>query len=366
MPVPDFQTLMRPMLVLLADGQEQTLTQLRGALAEQFQLTQAEIEELLPSGRQTRLANRVTWAANYLYRCGLLDRPRRSIYRITDRGRALMTANPERVDLSVLAQFPELQEFRRPRRDRVSRETVEAVASPDEAATPEERVTAAYRELRSALAAELRDRVLEQTPEFFEQLVLDVLHAIGYGGRREDVERLGRSGDEGVEGVIREDVLGLDLIYVQAKRWLNPVSRPDIQRFVGALHWTARKQGRLHHHLSLLLGCDRLRGNGLATGHTRRRQRVGAADARSRRRRDASHPFRGEEDRRGLLRVRRSAACVALSLGRGDRTACRCTYEIQSPRLRCFARQLDIDSRGARVPCARQTSAMSERRSKGR
>jgi restriction system protein len=241
--VPDFQTLMRPMLALLDDGREQTLTELRASLAHEFDLTQAEIDELLPSGKQTRLANRVTWAANYLYRCGLLDRPRRSIYRITDRGRDVMTANPERVDLSVRAQFPELQEFRRPRRERRSGDVSGPVALPEETATPEERMSAAYSEVRSALAAELLDRVLDQSPEFFEQLVLDVLHAIGYGGRREDVQRLGRSGDEGVDGVIREDVLGLDLIYVQAKRWRNPVSRPDIQRFVGALHGQRATKG---------------------------------------------------------------------------------------------------------------------------
>jgi restriction system protein len=168
-------------------------------------------------------------------------------YRITDRGRGVLTANPDRVDLSVLSQFPEFHEFRRARSDTHAAHVPGAAAtSTVEDATPEERVGAAYRELRSALAAELLDHVLERSPEFFEQLVLDVLHAMGYGGLRDDaVQRLGRSGDEGVDGVIREDTLGLDQIYVQAKRWRNPVSRPDIQKFVGALHGQRASKGVL-------------------------------------------------------------------------------------------------------------------------
>ena len=146
----------------------------------------------------------------------------------------------------MLSQFEEFHEFRRARsepRAAQSHDGVAAVAVVDDA-TPEERVAAAYRELRSALAAELLDRVLDHSPEFFEQLVLDVLHAMGYGGRRGDaVQRLGKSGDEGVDGVIREDALGLTEIYVQAKRWHNPVSRPDIQKFVGALHGQRATKG---------------------------------------------------------------------------------------------------------------------------
>lgn len=244
--MPDFQTIMRPLLVLLADGAEQPVAALRGALAEQFSLTPEELDEELPSGRAKTFANRVGWATTYLYRCGLLDRTSRSVYCITDRGRGVLESHPDRVDLSVLSQFEEFHEFRRARsepRAAQSHDGVAAVAVVDDA-TPEERVAAAYRELRSALAAELLDRVLDHSPEFFEQLVLDVLHAMGYGGRRGDaVQRLGKSGDEGVDGVIREDALGLDQIYVQAKRWHNPVSRPDIQKFVGALHGQRATKG---------------------------------------------------------------------------------------------------------------------------
>ncbi len=165
----------------------------------------------------------------------LIDRPRRAVYRITDRGRQVLAENPERVDLKVLAQFQELHDFRQGR----ARPAVGGGVSPTTTGddrTPEEQIDSAYRELRSALATELLDRVLEQSPDFFERLVLRVLHAMGYGSGLDDAtEHLGRSGDEGVDGVIQEDQLGLDLIYVQAKRWKGVVGRPEIQRFFGAL-----------------------------------------------------------------------------------------------------------------------------------
>ena len=191
--------------------------------------------------------NRVGWALTYLYRAGLLSRPRRSVYRITERGRDALREHPERIDNSVLAHFEEFQEFRsryatppHPRPD-ISTQAEHPGA---DTATPEERAASAYRELRATLATDLLERVSEQSPEFFEQLVLDVLHAIGYGGSREDAtERLGKTGDEGVDGVIREDTLGLDLIYVQAKKWAKPVGRPEIQRFVGALHGQRASKG---------------------------------------------------------------------------------------------------------------------------
>jgi restriction system protein len=231
---------MRPVLAINEDGSDWTAASIRDAIISQFQLSADEVAERLPSGRDTTIRNRVGWALTYVYRAGLLSRPRRSVYRITERGRDVLRVHPERVDNAVLGQFEEFQEFRsrdattpRPRPD-VSAQTELPVA---DSATPEERAASAYRELRSTLASDLRERITEQTPEFFEDLVLDVLHSMGYGGSREDAaERLGRTGDEGVDGVIREDPLGLDLIYVQAKRWENVVGRPEIQRFVGALH----------------------------------------------------------------------------------------------------------------------------------
>jgi restriction system protein len=241
--IPDFQTLMRPLLVAVSDGQDHAITAVRARLADDFALTDDELEEQLPSGRAKTFGNRVGWATTYLYRCGLLERPKRSVYRITERGRTVLGQNPERVDLKVLAQFEELHEFRQAKAPNEGVATVPKVA-PSSDQTPEEQIDTAYAQLRSALAAEVLDRISEQTPEFFEQLVLDVLHGMGYGGRRDDsVHRLGKSGDEGVDGVIREDELGLDLIYVQAKKWANPVGRPEIQKFFGALHGQRATKG---------------------------------------------------------------------------------------------------------------------------
>ena len=248
MALPDYQTLMRPVLAVLEDEGEHTARAIRDSIAEQFELTQEQLEERLPSGRDTTFRNRVGWALTYLYRAGLCDRPRRSVYRINDRGRQILARHPDRIDNAVLEGFSEFRAFRARDPDApTSIRDPRAPAAPppdDSSATPEERAAAAYRELRTALASEVLERVREQSADFFEQVVLDVLQAIGYGGPREDAaERLGRSGDGGVDGVIREDKLGLDLIYVQAKRWANTVGRPDIQQFVGALNGQRASKG---------------------------------------------------------------------------------------------------------------------------
>ncbi len=255
MAVPDFQTLMRPVVETLSDGGEHSVQSVRAALAERFALSEEDLAAELPSGRAKTFNNRVGWATTYLYRTGLIQRPRRSIYAITERGRTVLSTAPERIDLSVLSQFEEFQEFRRARGRPEPTETAEPTGTPtprpthadeDAAATPEERVDSAYEELRTALAADLLDRILEQPPSFFEDLVLDVLQKMGYGGTREDaMQRLGRTGDEGVDGVIREDRLGLDLIFLQAKRWSRDrtLGRPEIQRFVGALQGQRATKG---------------------------------------------------------------------------------------------------------------------------
>ena len=230
----------------------ETVSRARSPAVNEFGLTEEELAEELPSGRAKTFQNRVGWATTYLYRSGLLARPRRSVYAITERGQQVLAANPDRVDLSVLAQFPELAAFRSARSPAEEEDQPEqppqALLAVDGAsvheATPQERIASAYRELRAALIAELLDSISEQDSEFFEKLVLDVLQAMGYGGSRADAaERLGQSGDEGVDGVIREDRLGLDQIYVQAKKWADPVGRPEIQKFFGALHGQRATKG---------------------------------------------------------------------------------------------------------------------------
>lgn len=243
MPVPDFQTLMRPILDELSTGAERSIGDVRASLAQQFNLSDEELAQRLPSGQAKTFNNRVGWAATYLNRCGLLERPRRSVYRITERGRAVLARHPDRVDLNVLAQFPEFDEFRAAARTR-SGTSVTPIPQEVVTATPEERIEAAYQELREALIADVRERIAAMPWAAFEELVLDVLQAMGYGDEGEGARlRVGRSGDSGIDGVIREDRLGLDVVYVQAKRWGASVGRPVVQGFVGALQGARAAKG---------------------------------------------------------------------------------------------------------------------------
>jgi len=244
MAVPDFQTLMRPVLVALEDGTPHSTKAIRDVLAEEFELTPEDLAEKIPSGRAKTFQNRVGWALTYMLRAGLLSRPKRSTYQLTDRGRDVMDDNPASVGVTVLKQFEEFREFHKAKTPEQGQPPTPTPTTSDESATPEERMEGAYSELEAALIAEILDRVMERDPEFFEQLVLDVLRRIGYGGRvGSPISHLGQTGDEGVDGVIQEDELGLDLIYVQAKRWSNPVGRPEIQKFFGALHGQHANKG---------------------------------------------------------------------------------------------------------------------------
>jgi len=244
--IPDFQSIMRPLLAVLADRGDETTETIRASLAEKFTLTEEDLEERLPSGRTRTWTNRVAWALSHLKSAVAIESPRRGVYRITDRGRQVLADTPEteRVDIRTLSAFDEYQYGSAPRRTTAGPRSTPLEPVEATAGTPTERMESAFRELRAALAADVLDRVREQTPAFFEQVVLDVLQAIGYGGSREDAaQRLGRGGDGGVDGVIREDKLGLDLIYVQAKRWTNTVGRPEIQQFVGALNGQRASKG---------------------------------------------------------------------------------------------------------------------------
>jgi restriction system protein len=239
MAIPDFQTMMRPLLELHADGGEKTQPQLRDALASQFGLSEDDLEEMLPSGTARTFVNRVAWASTHMKEAGLLVKPRRGISEITERGLTVLRDYPDRVDMSVLEQFQEYVEFRTRSsgRRRITQPHI-AEELPLSTATPEETIDAAYRQVRGALAEELLGRLVEHDDRFFEDVVLDVLVALGYGGSKPDAaERVGRSGDGGIDGVIREDTLGLDAIYVQAKKWApdRNVGPREIREFLGAL-----------------------------------------------------------------------------------------------------------------------------------
>jgi restriction system protein len=242
-PIPDFQTIMRPMLSLAADGNDHSLSDAREKLAQIFSLTEEEKKALLPSGKQAKFPNRVAWARVYLGQAGALESPRRGYFRITDRGRELLKRVPARITIRELERFPEFVAFREPARvSKGEQHPGEAVDT--EVQTPEERLESAYQTIRSKLAAELLTRVKDASAEFFEHLVVELLLKMGYGGSRGEAgEVIGRAGDEGIDGIISQDRLGLDVIYLQAKRWEAVVGRPEIQKFVGALHGKRARKG---------------------------------------------------------------------------------------------------------------------------
>lgn len=240
MPMPGFQEFMRPMLALAADGVVHTIAEARDHIAAHFSLTEAERGEILPSGRQRRFDNRIAWAKVHLDAADLVVSPARGQFAITDRGRDVLARYPDRVDLAVLQQFEEWREFRQRKGDEASA----APTSAPEQETPEEALERAYEGIRTELAAALLARVKECPPSFFEQLVVDLLLRMGYGrSRAEAGQAIGSSGDEGIDGIISEDKLGLDAIYIQAKRWQGTVGRPEIQKFVGALHGKRARKG---------------------------------------------------------------------------------------------------------------------------
>jgi restriction system protein len=232
--VPDFQSLMLPLLKVLGDGDEHSLHEVIETLADQFGLIEEERRELLPSGRQAKLANRVGWARTYMKKAGLLESTGRGKFRINDRGLAVLRSDPAEINVKFLEQFPEFQEFHRgTSKDGQSDPNDDAT---EKTRTPEEVLEAGYQNLRRDLAQELLDRIMGCSPEFFERLVVDLLVAMGYGGSRRDAgEAVGRSGDGGIDGIIKEDKLGLDAVYIQAKRWEGTVGRPAVQAFAGSL-----------------------------------------------------------------------------------------------------------------------------------
>jgi len=235
---------MLPLLKVAADGKEHSLAETRPLLAAEFNISIADQEDLLPSGRQPRFANRVAWARVYLQQAGLLLSPRRGWFRFSDLGRKLLEAPPERIDVKFLGQYPQFAEFRRRRGD-VGEESV-TTDTGAELETPEEALEAAHVKMQASLASELLGRVKAGSPTVFERMVVEFLLRMGYGGSRTDVGQVvGKSGDEGIDGIISEDRLGLDIVYQQAKKWDGTVGRPEVQKFVGALHGRRARKGVL-------------------------------------------------------------------------------------------------------------------------
>lgn len=245
MPVPDYESLMLPLLRTLQDGGEHAIRDLRERIAADLKLTDADRAELLPSGRQTVFANRLGWAKTYLEKAGLLRSVRRGVHQIAEPGRKLLETNPPDVTNDTLREYPSFRTFI----DGPGDEAGEGQPSlepfqPAVRATPLEQLESAYRELRRQTERELLDLVLKSSPTFFEGLVVDLLVKMGYGGSVEDAGKaLGRSGDGGIDGLIKEDTLGLDAVYIQAKRWQNTVGRPEVQAFAGSLEGERARKG---------------------------------------------------------------------------------------------------------------------------
>ena len=240
MAIPDAQSIMLPLLELAGDNQIHRVRDAVDLLGDRFRLTDEERRARSSDDQSPRFYHRVSLAREYLRKAGLLEGPGRGQFRITEPGRRVLNSRPSRVDLRFLRQlegFP----------DTVVREG--PLAAPDEkppetAVTPEEALQAAYETLRNSLAEALLEQVMQASPAFFELLVVDVLVRMGYGGSRKDAgEAIGSAGDEGIDGIIKEDRLGLDIIYIQAKRWKSTVGRPEVQRFAGALQGKRARKG---------------------------------------------------------------------------------------------------------------------------
>jgi len=240
MAIPDYQTLMLPVLAAAEDIEEHDASELRESLAALFRLTEEDRNTLLPSGRQRTFDNRVRWAIFYLKKALLIESPRRGVYRITERGQQALRDKPDRIDNAFLSRFPEFETFRQ--RGGPTGEPAEAPPL-ERAETPLELFETSYQQLRSQLADELLQRVRSSPPDLLERLVIDLLLSMGYGSGKDSGLVLGQSGDGGVDGVINEDKLGLDVVYVQAKRWEAGVGRPEIQRFAGSLEGHRASKG---------------------------------------------------------------------------------------------------------------------------
>lgn len=240
MAIPDYQACMLPLLKFYSDGQEHLFREAAEALAKGLKLSEEERREMLPSGLQQVFINRVGWARTYLKKAGLIESPKRGVNKITSRGLDVLKQKPQKIDVLFLSQFREFADFRSLRH---SREEVESEVEAD-GRTPDESLDLAHQRLRNDLASELLQRLKTCSPGFFERLVVDVIVKMGYGGTRHDAGKaIGKAGDGGIDGIIKEDRLGLDAIYIQAKRWENTVGRPEIQKFVGALTGQRAKKG---------------------------------------------------------------------------------------------------------------------------
>jgi restriction system protein len=238
--IPDFQSIMLPLLQFLSDEKPKSTQQIRDRMVDLFKITKEEQLERIPSGRQQLHYNRIAWAISYLKMANLIASPERSVYIITKDGLDLLTKKPEKITVKLLKEYPCFNENRSPRKDQKDDDENGVV----EEKTPDELLAIGQQKIRDEISNQLLQMIKENTPKFFETLVVNLLIKMGYGGSRIDYgEIVGKSGDEGIDGIIKEDKLGLEKIYIQAKKWENPVGRPEIQKFIGALQGKHARKG---------------------------------------------------------------------------------------------------------------------------
>lgn len=236
--VPDYQTFMRPLLNLLADGNARRMRDVYAALAAEFQLTESEMAELLPSGRQPTYKNRIGWAKTYLLKAGALESQQRGWVRVTERSLELLRTQPEinTRTLTAFAEFREFQALGTVQAPTAAAPLLEVAASPETRLSPEEQLDVLHAALNASLASDLLEQVMQLSPQQFEVMVVRLLVAMGYGGNTRDAgEALGKNGDNGIDGVVKQDPLGLDRVYLQAKRWQNSGASAEIRNFAGSL-----------------------------------------------------------------------------------------------------------------------------------
>lgn len=244
MTIPDYQTLMLPLLEWLANKKECTVQEAYQHFAELYRLTASEQNQLLPSGKQTVIKNRIGWAKTYLKKAGLINTPKRGVWQITEEGLLFLAQKPTKIRNEDLIKIPAFQSFRAVcNRPMTHNSSEELFSETNKKETPNEQMDASYASIREALATELLTTIKSCSPAFFEQLVVDVMLSLGYGGSKREGKTTSLTADGGIDGVIKEDKLGLDMIYLQAKRWENVVGRPEIQKFAGALQGERAKKG---------------------------------------------------------------------------------------------------------------------------
>ena len=240
MPIPKYNTIMLPLLEYLKDKKEYSLTEIKDYVYGFFNLSEDEKRELLPSGRDPIIDNRVGWARTYLKKAGLIEYTKRGVFRITDRGLSVLANKPTEINREYLMQFHEFADFQKVKKKQKYEPQTQIIDSLD----PVEVLENSFQNIKTELANELLAQIKKASPKFFEKVVVDLLVNMGYGGSRKDAgEAIGQIGDEGIDGIIKQDRLGLDFVYIQAKRWEGNVSRPEIQKFVGALQGKRANRG---------------------------------------------------------------------------------------------------------------------------